>query len=58
LDAYSTDAQIAEFNLIVLQDTLEYFPQYKAVILHRLDMPPRALDALNSMARTKKKSLL
>jgi glycine betaine/choline ABC-type transport system substrate-binding protein len=40
LDAYSTDAQIAEFNLIVLQDTLEYFPQYKAVILHRLDCRP------------------
>lgn len=52
MDAYSTDAQIAEFNLVVLQDDLGYFPQYKAVFLYRLDLQPRALDALNSMAGT------
>ncbi len=52
MDAYSTDAQIAQFNLVVLDDDLGYFPQYRAVFLYRLDMPPSALDALNSLAGT------
>jgi osmoprotectant transport system permease protein len=30
-DAYSTDARIAENNLVVLDDDLHFFPQYKAV---------------------------
>lgn len=52
MDAYSTDAQIAQFHLVVLEDDLGYFPQYKAVFLYRLDMPPQALNALNSMGGT------
>lgn len=52
MDAYSTDAQIAQFDLVVLQDDLRYFPQYKAIFLYRLDMPKGALDALNSLAGT------
>ncbi|HEY0791840.1 MAG TPA: glycine betaine ABC transporter substrate-binding protein, partial [Chthoniobacterales bacterium] len=35
-DAYSTDARIAETNLVVLEDDLHFFPQYKAVFLYRL----------------------
>jgi osmoprotectant transport system permease protein len=52
MDAYSTDAQISQFRLVTLQDDLGYFPQYKAVYLYRLNMPRRALDALNSLAGT------
>lgn len=52
MDAYSTDAQIAEFQLIVLEDDLKFFPQYKAVFLYRLDMSPEALSALNSLVGT------
>lgn len=52
MDAYSTDAQIAQFDLVVLEDDLKYFPQYKAVFLYRLNMPPEALKALNSLVGT------
>ncbi len=52
MDAYSTDAQIAQFNLVVLEDDLKYFPQYKAVFLYRLDIQPEALNALSSLVGT------
>ncbi len=32
-DAYSTDAQIGQFNLTVLKDDLGFFPKYRAVYL-------------------------
>jgi osmoprotectant transport system permease protein len=51
-DAYSTDAKIAENNLIVLDDDLNFFPQYKAVFLYRLDMDSRAVAALEKLAGT------
>jgi osmoprotectant transport system substrate-binding protein/osmoprotectant transport system permease protein len=51
-DAYSTDAKIAENNLIVLDDDLNYFPQYKAVFLYRLDMDSRAVAALEKLVGT------
>ncbi len=46
-DAYSTDAKIQENNLVVLQDDLHFFPEYKAVFLYRMQLDPRAIDALN-----------
>jgi osmoprotectant transport system permease protein len=51
-DAYSTDARIAEDNLVVLDDDLHFFPQYKAVFLYRLGTDPRALTALEKLAGT------
>ena len=33
MDLYSTDAEIAYYNLVVLEDDLHYFPEYRAVIL-------------------------
>ena len=51
-DAYSTDARIAENNLIVLDDDLHFFPQYKAVFLYRLGTDPRAVTALEKLAGT------
>src|ERR1700719_3914791 len=51
-DAYSTDAKIEENNLIVLDDDLHFFPQYKAVFLYRLDMDVRAVAALQKLAHT------
>lgn len=47
-DAYSTDAQIGQFNLEVLKDDLGFFPQYKAVYLYRLSLPQKAVQVLNS----------
>jgi osmoprotectant transport system permease protein len=51
-DAYSTDAKIGENDLIVLADDLNFFPQYKAVFLYRLDLPAEAVTALNGLRGT------
>lgn len=48
-DAYSTDAKIAEYHLVVLQDDLSFFPQYQAVFLYRLNTPPLALAAIRTL---------
>jgi osmoprotectant transport system permease protein len=48
-DCYSTDAQIAQFNLRVLEDDKQFFPSYKAVFLYRLDAPPKALEAIRKL---------
>jgi osmoprotectant transport system permease protein len=51
-DAYSTDAKIGENDLVVLEDDLRFFPQYKAVFLYRLTLPPQAIAALQSLEGT------
>lgn len=51
-DAYSTDAKIAEYDLVTLQDDLEFFPQYKAVFLYRLDANPEVATALHTLSKT------
>ena len=47
-DAYSTDAKIGEYDLVALQDDQQFFPQYKAVFLYRLNLPPVAIKALQT----------
>lgn len=49
-DAYSTDAKIAENDLVVLEDDLRFFPQYKAVFLYRLSLPANAIGSLQKIA--------
>ena len=51
-DAYSTDAKIGENHLVALDDDLHFFPQYKAVFLYRLDIPPAALSAVRRLEGT------
>lgn len=51
-DAYSTDAKIAENDLVTLEDDLGFFPQYKAVFLYRASLPPAAKAALQKLAGT------
>jgi osmoprotectant transport system permease protein len=51
-DAYSTDAGIAKFGLVVLQDDQHFFPEYKAVFLYRKDMSPAAVAALRKLEGT------
>ena len=41
MDAYSTDGEIAYYNLQVLEDDLQYFPQYYSVFVYRLDLLER-----------------
>lgn len=51
-DAYSTDAAIAERDLVVLEDDRNFFPQYKAVYLYRLDSPGKLPEILGLVAGT------
>ncbi|MEO7165611.1 MAG: glycine betaine ABC transporter substrate-binding protein [Spartobacteria bacterium] len=50
-DAYSTDAKIQENDLVVLRDDRHFFPEYRAVLLYRLGLDPRAVSALNHFGR-------
>ena len=51
-DAYSTDAKIAEYDLVTLEDDRQFFPQYQAVFLFRLSMPAPAISALRKLEGT------
>ncbi len=48
-DAYTTDAKIGQNDLVVLTDDFKFFPLYRAVFLYRLDTPPDAVQALQSL---------
>ena len=48
-DAYSTDAKISENDLFVLEDNLNFFPQYKAVLLFRYALAKPAIEALRKL---------
>lgn len=53
MDAYSTDAEIAHYNLRLLKDDRKHFTEYQAVFLYRTALAksaPRAIDALNKLA--------
>jgi osmoprotectant transport system permease protein len=53
IDAYTTDAKIARYQLRVLEDDLRFFPAYDAVILYRRDFTqqfPRSWEALQRLA--------
>jgi osmoprotectant transport system permease protein len=41
MDVYTTDARPAELDLVLLQDNLNYFPRYDAVLLSREDLSNR-----------------
>lgn len=51
-DAYSTDAKIAEHDLVALEDDLGFFPQYKAVFLYRAALSPAQIAALRALEGT------
>ncbi|MGB0515174.1 MAG: ABC transporter permease subunit, partial [Wenzhouxiangellaceae bacterium] len=50
IDVYTTDAEIAYYDLKVLEDDRGHFPKYEAVWLYRLDLPNDARNALNGLA--------
>jgi osmoprotectant transport system permease protein len=45
IDLYTTDAKIARYRVLALQDDRGFFPRYEAVILHRADSPRRFVGA-------------
>lgn len=48
-DLYTTDAEIAAYDLVVLEDVRHFFPDYQAVLLWRKDLPERAAAALGQL---------
>jgi osmoprotectant transport system permease protein len=51
-DAYSTDAKIAENDLVVLEDDQKFFPRYEAVFLYRLSIDDKAVTGLRALEGT------
>jgi osmoprotectant transport system permease protein len=51
IDLYSTDAQIRQLDLAVLEDDRRAFPDYEAVLVYRLDLARRAPEALAAVRR-------
>nr|MBA3949886.1 ABC transporter permease subunit [Acidobacteriota bacterium] len=52
-DLYSTDAEIRQYGLRVLEDDLRHFPDYSAVVLYRTSLEqtlPAAVEAWRSLA--------
>ena len=49
-DAYSTDGDLERFNLVLLEDDRDYFPQYLALPLIRSDLPLAAQASLSELA--------
>jgi osmoprotectant transport system permease protein len=51
-DAYSTDAKIEQNDLVVLEDDLQFFPKYEAVLLFRSSTRADAIAALRRLEGT------
>jgi osmoprotectant transport system permease protein len=49
-DVYTTDAEIAAYKLVVLEDDRAFFPRYDAAFLYRRDLPAKAIAALDALA--------
>jgi len=50
-DVYTTDAEIAAYDLVVLEDDLQYFPRYEAVVLYRDALATAAPKAVTAIRR-------
>ena len=48
-DVYTTDPEIRRDALVPLQDDLQFFERYDAVLLYRLDVAPEAVDTLRRL---------
>jgi len=51
IDLYSTDAEIERYDLRVLRDTRNHFPDYEALFLYRRDLTTRAPAAVTALQR-------
>jgi osmoprotectant transport system permease protein len=50
-DVYTTDAEVAAYDLTTLEDDRGYFPPYECVILYRADLESRAPQVLAAWKR-------
>lgn len=51
-DAYSTDGDIERYDLVLLEDDLDFFPKYLAAPFTRIDFPPTARKVLLQLQNT------
>lgn len=51
IDAYRTDAKVAVYDLQLLEDDLNFFPKYEAVLLYREDLADEHPDVLAAILR-------
>jgi len=51
-DAYSTDGELEQYDLVILEDDLAYFPEYLAVPVARRTLPAAAVSALAVLSGT------
>jgi osmoprotectant transport system permease protein len=64
MDAYTTDAEIAQLDLVILDDDKRYFPEYRMLFLVRQDLNERApaliraLDGLGGRISNREMSAL
>lgn len=49
-DIYSTDGEISRYDLLILDDDLNFFPEYKAVILYRSTISKQGITWIDQLA--------
>ncbi|MCZ8069247.1 MAG: ABC transporter permease subunit [Cytophagales bacterium] len=49
-DCYTTDGEIPQYNFMLLEDDLHFFPDYQATSLYRASLDERAIAALNKLS--------
>jgi osmoprotectant transport system permease protein len=52
MDAYSTSSKVGKYGLTILQDDLQHFPRYDAILLYRLGIEqrfPKAWQAIRAL---------
>jgi len=52
IDIYTTDGEIKRYNLLVLEDDKDFFPQYQALALYRSDLPPEVKALTEQLANS------
>jgi osmoprotectant transport system permease protein len=57
-DVYSTDGEIPKYDLVLLRDDRNFFPQYFGVPFYRLALDPKAKSLLATLANTLSDSLM
>ena len=50
-ELFTTDAQIKQYDLVVLEDDLHFFPPYEAVLVYRSDLESRAPQVLSALLK-------
>lgn len=48
-DAYSTDGEITVNNLLALKDNLNFFPDYAATIIFRMELPKEVVNIISML---------